>query len=269
MAADPITSIHNLSLKQAMALRDRKARRESQLMLIDGVREIHRACGAGVEIEKVFVCRPLLGGCDEYHLLDLFKQKQVKIVEVTQAVFEKIAYGQRTEGMLAIGRIPQKSLSDFKPRGQSLYVVAQSLEKPGNIGAILRTCDAAGVDGLLIADAQTDLYNPNVIRASTGTVFSVPTASADHQTILDFLRRYKIKTCGLFVQSPKDYTQTDFTGPVAIILGSEDKGLSDFWKKNTDVAMKISMKGQADSLNVSVCAAIVIYEALRQRARKL
>ena len=260
-----ITSSQNEIIKQTIALRDAKARRESGLTLIDGVREIERACAAKVTIEKVFVCPSLLEDRDTEGLLGILKKHNVKTIEVNASVFEKMAFGQRLEGILAVSRIPHKSLSDFKPSGTSLYVIAQALEKPGNIGAILRTCDAAGVDGLLLVDAKTDLYNPNVIRASTGTVFSVPTAIADSQTVLDFLKRYKIKTCSLFPEGRHIYTDVDLRGSVAIVLGSEDKGLNDFWQKHTDMDMKIPMNGKADSLNVSVCAAIVIYEALRQR----
>jgi TrmH family RNA methyltransferase len=266
MFNETITSAQNDTIKQAIALREAKARRECGLTLIDGVREITRAHNAGVEIEKVFICPLLLQGHDGDHLLGLLKQQKIKMIKVTDSIFEKIAFGQRLEGLLAVSRIPHKSLSDLKPEEASLYVIAQALEKPGNIGAILRTCDAAGVDGLLLVDAKTDLYNPNVIRASTGTVFSVPTAIADNQAVLDFLSRYKIKTCSLFPQSNTNYTEVDLTGSVAIVLGSEDKGLSDFWQKNTNIDMKIPMSGKADSLNVSVCCAIVIYEALRQRS---
>lgn len=265
MPNEVITSLQNDSIKQAIALREAKARREYGFTLIDGIREIYRAYDAAIEIDRIFVCPSLLEEREGYHLLGLLKEQKVKILEVTNNVFEKIAFGQRMEGLLAVSRIPHKSLSDIKPAGTSLYVIAQALEKPGNIGAILRTCDAAGVDGLLLVDAKTDLYNPNVIRASTGTVFSVPTAVADSQAVLDFLDRYKIKTCSLFPESKTNYTDVDLTGPVAIVLGSEDQGLNEFWQKNTSVDMKIPMNGKADSLNVSVCCAIVVYEALRQR----
>lgn len=263
---EKITSLQNVFIKEAVALREVKARRENHLTLIDGIREIYRAYNAGVQIDKIFFCPDLIQGKEEYDLLGLLKQRQVKTIEVIASVFEKIAYGQRLEGLVAISRIPQKSLSDLKPSGNSLYVIAEGLEKPGNIGAILRTCDAAGVEGLLLVDTKTDLYNPNVIRASTGTVFSVPTAIADNEAITSFLERYKIKTCGLFPESVKNYTDVDLSGPTAIILGSEDKGLSEFWRKKADMNIRIPMKGKADSLNVSVCAAIVIYEAMRQRS---
>ena len=263
---EAIKSLQNPLIKQAVALREAKERRESGLTLIDGVREIYRAYAAEVEIEKVLVCSALLRERQDQHVLGLLKQRQVKIIEIVESVFEKIAFGQRLEGLLAIARVPQRSVSDLKPAGNALYVIAEGLEKPGNIGAILRTCDAADVDGLLLVDSKTDLYNPNVIRASTGTVFSVPTAIANNQAIVDFLDRYKIKTCSLFPESAKSYTDIDLTGPMAIVLGSEDKGLSEFWRKQADMDMKIPMKGKADSLNVSVCAAIVIYEAIRQRS---
>lgn len=265
---EKITSLQNPLIKEAVALRDVKARKENHLTLIDGVREIQRAYNAEVEMERVFFCPDLIQGREEYELLGLLKGRGVKTIEVIESVFEKIAYGQRMEGLLAVSRIPKKSLTDFKPTGSSLYVIAEGLEKPGNIGAILRTCDAAGVDGLVLVDSKTDLYNPNVIRASTGTVFSVPTAIADNKAILAFLERFKIQSCSLFPESEKDYTDVDLAGPLAIVLGSEDKGLSEFWRKNSTTSMKIPMRGKADSLNVSVCAAIVIYEAMRQRSLK-
>ena len=266
MHKEIITSVQNESIKQVIALREAKTRREYGLTVIDGLREIHRALDAGVTIERVYVCPPLLQGRDDQHLMTQLKTHHIKLIDVTEAVFEKIAFGQRLEGLVAVCRIPQRSLVDIKPSGSSLYVIAQALEKPGNIGAILRTCDAAGVDGLLLVDAKTDLFNPNVIRASTGTVFSVPTVMADSQSVLDFLTRYKIKTCSMFPQSSSLYTDVDLTGSVAIVLGTEDKGLSEFWQKHTDMQIKVPMRGKADSLNVSVCAAIVIYEAIRQRS---
>ena len=265
---EKITSLQNTLIKDVVALREVKERRESHKTIVDGIREIHRALLAGVEFDKVFFCPSFIGGREEYDILAKLKAQQIKIIEVVENVFEKIAFGQRMEGLVAVCRIPQKSLSDIKPTNSSLFVIAEGLEKPGNIGAILRTCDAAGVDGLLLVDSKTDLYNPNVIRASTGTVFSVPTAIANHEAVLSFLGRYKIKTCSLFPESEEDYTEVDLSGPMAIVLGSEDKGLSDFWRKNSNQSMKIPMRGQADSLNVSVCAAIVIYEAMRQRSFK-
>jgi TrmH family RNA methyltransferase len=261
----PITSSQNSLIKQVIGLRDAKNRRDEGLTLIDGLREIQRAMDAGVDIEKVFSCPPMLQGKEDRTILAKLKAMNTPLIEVSSSIFEKIAFGQRLEGLLAMARTPDRSLSHLKPSAHSLFVIAQALEKPGNIGAILRTCDAARVDGLILVDAKTDLFNPNVIRASTGTVFTVPTAIADSQTVLDFLKRYKIRTLGLFPQSQSLYTEVDMTGSTAVVLGSEDKGLNDFWKKHSDVDMKIPMSGKADSLNVSVCAAIVIYEAIRQR----
>lgn len=265
MHKEIITSLQNESVKQTLALREARGRREYGLTLIDGLREISRALDAGVLMERVYYC-PFVGRHQEcQELLARIRDARVKVLETTPSVFEKMAFGQRAEGLLGVCRVPERSLIDIKPKGNSLFVIAQALEKPGNIGAILRSCDAAGVDGLLLVDAKTDLYNPNVIRASTGTVFTVPVASASSQAVYDFLKRYKISSCGLFPQAKELFTQIDFTGPVAIVLGSEDQGLNEFWHEHADIKMKLPMLGIADSLNVSVCGAIVVYEALRQR----
>jgi TrmH family RNA methyltransferase len=265
MADLVITSAGNAHIKQAMSLREAKARREEGLTVIDGLREIQRAFRAEIQIEKVFICPSMLVSKDASNLLTHLKKIKTQLIEVNAQILEKIAFGQRLEGMVAIARIPQRSLASLKPSAKAIFVIAQGLEKPGNIGAILRTCDAVGVDGLILVETKTDLFNPNVIRASTGTVFSVPTAVADSKAVKEFLNRYRIRSCGLFPQAQELYSDIDYTDSIAIVLGSEDKGLDDFWKRQTDEQMKIPMKGMADSLNVSVCSAIVLYEAVRQR----
>ncbi len=258
-----ITSTQNSSIKETAALREHKARQETGLTLIDGQRELERALQTGVELVRVFYCPKLIGGSLN---LKSLKSGGTECIEVADHVFAKLAYGQRAEGVIGVARVPPKKLSDLKLSVDPLIVVVESIEKPGNLGAILRTCDGAGVDALLIGDAKTDLYNPNVIRASIGTVFTVAAAVDTNDNIRAFLKAKGVKTIGTFPDAKDVYTRADLTGPLAIVLGTEDEGLSPFWQRHCDRKVHISMAGTADSLNVSVTAAILVYEALRQRA---
>ncbi len=253
-----ILSFQNPFVKKLVALRDAKHRREEQLTIIDGLREVTRAIDAGVTIEHMVYCPDLLK-----EKLD-FKTRY-DLVEVSQGVFEKVSFGDRKDGVLAVARYPSKTLADLKLPKNPLVVILEAVEKPGNLGAIMRTCDSAGVDALLIADLKTDIYNPNVIRASVSTVFSLPVVGASNDDIATFLKAHQIKTIGAVVGAKTTYTQANLKGPLGIVLGSEDEGLSDFWQKHCDVNVKIPMRGLADSLNVSVTAAVLIFEAIRQR----
>ena len=258
-----ITSTQNSLIKETAALREHKARQETGLTLIDGQRELERALQTGVELVRVFYCPKLIKG--QLNLKSL-KSEGTECLEVADHVFAKLAYGQRAEGVIGVARVPPKALSDLELSANPLIVVVESVEKPGNLGAILRTCDGAGVDALLIGDARTDLYNPNVIRASIGTVFTVAAAVDTNENIRGFLKTKGIKTMGTFPDAKDVYTKADLKGPLAVVLGTEDEGLSPFWQRHCDKKVNIPMAGQADSLNVSVTAAIVVYEALRQRA---
>lgn len=254
-----ITSLQNPLVKQVVALRDSKVRREQGLTLIDGKREIERAVIAGASIVRIIFCPKLMVG-----VLDL--KIKPEMVEVSASAFEKIAFGQRTGGVMAIVKYALKDFKDINLSKSPMIVILEAVEKPGNLGAIIRTCDSAGVDALLIADPKTDIYNPNVIRASVSTVFALPVVTGTNEEILAFLKKNQIRIAAALVQARSIYTQADLKGPLAIVLGSEDKGLSEFWQKNSDVKVKIPMKGIADSLNVSVSASILIFEALRQRS---
>ena len=186
--------------------------------------------------------------------------------ETTLNVFQKITLGDRQEGLLGVCRFPQTTLKSLKLGKDPLCVVVESVEKPGNLGAILRTCDAAKADVLIVCGGLTEIYNPNTVRASLGAAFTVPAVAATNEEALEFLRSQKIRTFATFPDAKKYYTDSSLTGPAAIILGSEQDGLSDFWSKNTDEKIKIHLLGKVNSLNVAVCAAVVVYEAVRQRA---
>jgi TrmH family RNA methyltransferase len=257
---EKITSFQNPWVKKVQALREAAERRAQGLTIIDGPREIKRAIKAGIGLEKIFYVEG-----QQHALLKELAAKKVEIIEVTDKIMEKLSYGERHEGLLALAKLPILTLKDLKLSAQPLLVILESLEKPGNLGAILRTCDGAGVEAVLVCDPKTDVYNPNVIRSSTGVVFSLPVVCEKQEKIFDFLKSKKIKTCAAQPAAAKLYTQADFKGSWAIVLGSEDKGLTDFWLKQADVTVKIPMKGSADSLNVSISAAIILYEALRQR----
>ncbi len=260
-----ITSVQNPLVKKAISLREPKARKELGLTIIDGVRELKRALDSGVAFDQVFFCPKLFANHGQEELLAHIMKAKVETIEVNEMVFSKMAFGERQEGLLGLAVIPQRKLEALRLSKKPLLVIVESVEKPGNLGAIARTCDAVGADALIVCDAKTDIYNPNVIRASTGIVFSLPVVSATKEEVAAFLKAKKIKACATIVDAKQLYTQADLSGALAMILGTEDKGLSDFWAKAADIKIKIPMHGAADSLNVSTSAAIVLYEALRQR----
>jgi len=257
---EKITSFQNVLIKKAQALREASERRLQGMTIIDGAREIKRAFESGIGLTQVFYVQ----GPQEMLMKQLINKK-IECIEVSDKVMEKIAYGERHEGIIALAKTPFFSLKDLKLSVHPLVVVLESLEKPGNLGAILRTCDGVGVEAVLVCDPKTDVYNPNVIRASTGVIFNIPVVCATPEEIASFLKLKKIKICASAPLAQKSYTQADFKGAWALVMGSEDKGLSDFWLKKADLTVKIPMKGIADSLNVSISAAIILYEALRQR----
>lgn len=260
MIMEKITSFQNALIKKVQALREARERRLQGMTIIDGAREIKRAVEGGIILDKVFYVK----GRQE----DLLKQLtagKIEFLEVGDKIMGKLAYGERHEGIIAIAKTPLLNLKDLRLSAQPLVVVLESLEKPGNLGAVLRTCDGVGVEAVLVCDPKTDVYNPNVIRSSTGVIFSIPVVCAPPAEISSFLRSKKIKICASAPAAQRSYTQADFKGAWALVLGSEDQGLSEHWLKLADTTVKIPMNGQADSLNVSISAAIILYEALRQR----
>ena len=260
-----ITSLTNPRIKDIIKLRDRKTREQNGLTVVEGVRETQCAYAAGIKFKEVYVCRGLFAKGQEKTLAHILSNKAVRVEETDRKVFEKISYGDRQEGVLAVCAPPPADLSRIEVKSPALLVVVERAEKPGNLGAILRTCDAAGVDGLLVCDGQTDIYNPNVIRASLGTVFSVPVAQVTNEKALTFLKQNKISVCAATPAAETVYSDVDLKRSVAIAVGSEEEGLSAFWFKNADAKVKIPMRGKADSLNLSVSTAVLVFEALRQR----
>jgi TrmH family RNA methyltransferase len=261
-----ITSVQNPRVKAASRLRDSRGRREQGRIIIDGVREIGRALAAGLEVLELYYFSELSKDDDSQQLLAQARDAGAELIEVTPHVMEKLAFGQRVEGLVAVARPPKRNLSDLTLADDALIVVIEGVEKPGNIGAILRTADAAGVAAMIVTDGATDLYNPNAIRASLGAIFSVPLYAASGNEMLEWLRRQQFRMIAARVEASADYTQADFRGRVALILGSEAHGLSALWQASDVVGIRLPMLGVVDSLNVSATAAVLLYEALRQRS---
>jgi len=263
---EKISSIHNPGVKHVLRLRTKKSRDARSLTLVEGSREVHQALAAGLRFNCAYICREGVYRCDDA-LVAALEAGQVKIIEAGCSVFDRICYGDRTEGVLGLVERPQIALADLVLGERPFIVVMESVEKPGNLGAVLRTCDGAGVDALLVCDERTDIYNPNVIRASLGAVFAVPTVSCTSKEAVEFLRAKGIRTFAAVVQADTYYFDKDLSGACAIVMGSEQKGLSDLWRRSADECVRIPMHGKVDSLNVSVSAAVMIYEAVRQRRK--
>jgi len=260
-----LTSFANPRIKAATALRDRRERDRTGLTLIDGAREVRRALDAGVEIVEAFVCDPLLAGPDARAALDLVRARSVAVQSTSEGVFTKLAFGERAEGIVAVARIPSLALADLALPDDPLVVVIEGVEKPGNVGAVLRSADGAGADAVIAASPRTDLFNPNAIRASAGTMFTVPTAAASTPDVIAWLREHGLRVVAARVGAGTSYTDADLSGPLALVLGAEADGLTDAWTGDGIEAVKLPMLGVADSLNVSISAAILLYEARRQR----
>ncbi len=260
-----LTSFANPHVRAATALRDRRQRDRTGLTLIDGARELRRALDAGVTVVEAFVCEPLLAGPDARAVFDRLCADGTTLHTTSEPVFAKLAFGERAEGIVAVVRIPTTRLDDLALPPVPLVVVIEGVEKPGNVGALLRSADGAGVDAVVVASPRTDLFNPNAIRASAGTVFSVPLGVAPTADVIAWLRARSIRIVPARVDAERLYTATDLSGPVAIVLGAEDDGLTSEWTAPDIEAVRLPMLGVADSLNVSVSGAVLLYEARRQR----
>jgi TrmH family RNA methyltransferase len=267
MPSPSLASPSNPRIKAAARLRDRRHRDEAGLTLVDGAREVRRALASGIDVVEAFICEPLLAGEDARVALAALAERGVSTTSTSQPAFAKVAFGDRADGIVAVVRTPELRLDDLRLTTDPLVVVVEGIEKPGNLGAALRSADGAGADALIAASPRTDLMNPNAIRASAGTIFSVPIASAPTREVIDWLRQRQIRIVTTRVDATSLYTDADLTGPLAVAFGSEADGLSDAWHADDITAVRLPMLGIADSLNVSVSAAVVLYEARRQRDR--
>ncbi|MDO4551692.1 MAG: RNA methyltransferase [Planctomycetia bacterium] len=266
-----LTSLQNQRIKEIVRLRQGKERRKMHRFLIDGRREIRRAISQKFPVEEIFFCPELADEETKNWVIQLEKTSShaLHFWEVTENIFTKIAYGQREDGVLAVAKSVKKTLDDIYhqlPTNTPFRIaILEGVEKPGNVGAILRSADGAGISALILASPGTDLFNPNTIRASLGTIFSVPTCVAEPEEIISWLNLHHITPYAARVDGAIPYTDADFTIPCAIILGSEAWGLSSHFSGGNIQPIFLPMCGIADSLNVSTSAAILFYESLRQQ----
>lgn len=258
-----ITSLQNPFIKQLLLLQEKsRERKKTGMFVVEGEREITLAVKGGYEIVSLIYCNKIFNKSDLMHLLN----QSIERIEVPIEVYQKIAYRESTEGLMALVKQKNHELNSLKFENiNPLILVAEAPEKPGNIGALLRTADAAKLDAVLIANPKTDLYNPNVIRSSVGCLFTNQIATGTTEEIISFLNEKNINIYCAALQSSKNYTKVDYTAGSAIIVGTESTGLSDEWLSKSTQNIIIPMEGEIDSMNVSVAAAIIIFEAKRQR----
>jgi len=264
-----ITSTKNEKIKKIIKLKNKNKREKHSLFLVEGYRELLRASISKVKIDSLFVCPSLFLKDNEEALIEEIQKTQANIYIVKEDIFRKISYRDRPDGLLAIAKQFSSNIKDLekiiKTKKNPFFVVCESIEKPGNLGTILRTADGAGCDGVIVADPITDIFNPNVVRASIGTLFTQPVIVANSEEIISVLKKNNIKIVATTPQSDINYTQIDLKEGIAIVVGTEQLGLSDKWMKQSSSLVKIPMYGKADSLNVAGATTILLYEVIRQR----
>lgn len=254
-----IESLQNPRIKNLLKLQEKSRERKSQgLFIVEGTQENELALKGGYEAVEIYICE------DIYN--QSFDFGRAKVFTITKQVFEKLAYRKSTGGIIGAYKTKSSTLTDLQLPENALVIVLEAVEKPGNLGAVLRTGDGAKVDAVIVCDETVDFFNPNVIRSSVGTLFTNQIASASKEDVLAFLNAHSIQVVSTFLrEETKNLYETDFTKSSAIILGTEATGLSDFWADHSAILIKIPMLGYVDSLNVSNAAAICVYEAVRQR----
>lgn len=259
---DKITSLQNPRIKNIVRLSKARERREQNIMVVEGIREIKMALLHGFKISELYFCNET-----NLHAEAFIEQlpKAAVTIEVSKTVFEKLAYRENSDGLLALIIPKYLTLDDLELTPNPLILVLESVEKPGNLGAMLRTADAAALDAIIVCDPQTDIYNPNVIRSSLGCIFSQQVATCTSEEAMAFLKKKGIKSFAAALTATQYYHETDLSGPSAIVMGTEADGLTDAWLKGADTQIMIPMSGKVDSLNVSTSAAILVFEAKRQR----
>jgi len=258
-----ISSLHNPKIRYLLSLSKSARRKADNVFVIEGLREISRAYTNKFEMDSVFLCPEILTKDASDWLMNI--KNTIEVYEITREIYKKIAYRENVDGIIVLARARKLVLDEIDPGINPLILIMESVEKPGNLGAVLRSADAAGVNVVIICDPKTDIYNPNVIRSSLGCIFSKQVVVCDSNSAIRYLNNKNIKIFSAALQDAIPYTKADLTGPSAIVLGSEARGLSQIWREKAEKVIKIPMYGIADSLNVSVSAGILIFEALRQR----
>lgn len=265
LESEKITSLQNARIKNLVKLRNRRTRDRQGVFVAEGYRAISRALDKGVVADEVYFSPDWFLGENEESLLGALQEKGAELFEVSKAAFEKVAYRDRPEGILGVIKQWNYGLEDLNLSDPPFLLIVESIEKPGNLGTILRSADAAGVDAVICCDSVTDLFNPNVVRSSTGVLFSMPTVMTSTRETIDWLQENDIRSIATTPHATGLHTETDLTGPVAIVMGSEQFGLSDTWLEASDRQTRIPMAGQADSLNVAMATLVTLFEAVRQR----
>jgi RNA methyltransferase, TrmH family len=259
---EKLTSLNNPKIKQFGHLSKARERKAENSIIIEGFREVRMAVTSGFTIKELYICNEIARGKEVETFISGVNCRKF---ELTKLLFEKIAYRENSDGIIAIAEPRYINLSDISLSANPLIMVLESVEKPGNLGALLRTSDAAHLDAIVVCDSQTDIYNPNVIRSSLGCIFTQQVVVCSTFEAIDFFRKNDIKTFAAALTADAFYHETDLSGPAAIVMGTEADGLTDKWMHGADYQIKIPMLGKVDSLNVSTSAAILVYEALRQR----
>jgi len=281
---EKITSLQNPRVKQLVKLRDRRPRDEAGVFMVEGYRQIRRALEKQITLTELYFSPDWYLGENEPALIAQAEAAGAQLFELSKEAFAKVAYRERPDGLLAVAPQWKRSLGEINVAGVAdpgsekaapgsttpatkapFLLVVEAIEKPGNLGTILRSADAAGVDAVIVCDPVTDIFNPNVVRSSTGVLFSVPVVIAESEPVRAWLREQRIRAVATTPSATALYTETDLRGPLAIVMGSEQYGLSDFWLKESDAQVRIPMAGQADSLNVAMATIITLFEAVRQR----
>lgn len=288
MRIETITSAQNRKVKELLTLVEKsKARSAAGLFVVEGQRELGHCLDAGFIPETLFICGEVMAVQNNAvnvaktgHLTENIEGKdgldalvakaealnpRLGVVQIPAFLYEKVAYRGSTEGIIAEVHSVPRSLEDLRLGESPLVMVLESVEKPGNLGAVLRSADAAGADAVIVCDPLTDIWNPNLIRSSVGAVFSVPVAVCTSADAIAFLKKRGIRILTAQLQDSEWYYDTDMTGATALVMGTESTGLTQAWRDSADAHIKIPMLGRLDSLNVSVSAAVLLYEAVRQR----
>lgn len=257
-----ITALQNPLIKEIILLTEKaKARKTNKQFVIEGRREINLAIEGNYELDKILFCPDYI---KEDEVINIAKNS-AEILEISKEIYQKLAYRDTTEGIIAVANCKNHSLSEIKLAQNNLILIAESIEKPGNIGALLRTADAANLNAFILTNPKTDLYNPNIVRSSVGGLFTNTIATGTNEDVFEFLTQNNFKIYATTLQNSNTYYLENYQENTAILVGTEATGLSDFWKNKATKNINIPMQGKLDSMNVSVAAAIVLFEAKRQR----
>lgn len=271
MRSEQIVSAQNPKIKELQALAEKsRQRRSTGLFVTEGRRELGHCLDAGFVPRTLFVCKEIISEAEAQELIGKAERLEpdLLVIEIPAWLYEKVAYRGGTEGIIAEMKVRERTLDSLRLGDNPLIIVLESVEKPGNLGAVLRSADAAGADAVIVCDPLTDIYNPNLIHASMGAIFSRQVAVCSSQEAIGWLQEHNIQILTAQLQDSEVYYDTAMTGAVAIVMGTESAGLSDIWRETADKRIRIPMLGQLDSLNVSVSAAILLFEAVRQRQNR-